>query len=438
MFLLNRNSLKNLAARIALCTAFATATQSNSHAETPNLPLLKNDWQQLLSESIVPPNHEPCAISFNTILETGIIFKNARSIKDVQFINWWKDDAFTRTYAKILEEVIDFVETDCELQELLNKPIWTHLDRSQWEEAISKQIGIETDKIPGLDKYRDCNAVGTDGRYARFRPMYLNELSSDIEKHLYLFEFDCESQSAFKGCLLQAVENHFLPKDGNGLKTAMTYHYMTGYFHNNWDAGTIGYHVWISTPLGIVEATTDPSETAQSPYILAKDPDYNLQSFLNGDVFIGMDTRIYAKELTVDKAKQVRLERAYDFCEIAAAQTAQFNQQMQVLDQKDIKNKVILSLTFDATLNLWSEAYTLTKESDASLRAQIVASLQTTINSIPPETRGLQKPNGLYHGLAVQRWQNWMKLEEEDKAQPAEIPNTQTSSLMNPDFIVVP
>lgn len=234
-----------------------------------------------------PQNSFNPIVYFNEILKTGEV-RAYRDKSQNYDISWNAIDAFTRTYRTLRSEIKKALSEDERAQTLLQKDFWDKKDRREWEELLSKTVAIEVHKIPGLQKYRDIRVPAPDGTKALARSTYFNAIAKDIENGTSEYEFDCETQSVFKGCLIQEAENEILGNRYPGeYKNAYSYYYVSGSAKFK-SEDEYGGHAFILTPINaVIEATIDPSFNNFSPYITFPE-DYLRENFINGDPAISV------------------------------------------------------------------------------------------------------------------------------------------------------
>lgn len=256
------------------------------------------------------------AASFRHILETGEVpIVRGDSQRDFGtpsiHVDWQSDDAYTRAVQSIHDNTLARIEADPTLTELLAKPEWDRNDRMQWENSLSTIVSEETDKVPGLDRYRttidpefpdDASnpAVQDPQKAAQEATLRINDLSSDIESGSGRYEYDCDIMAVTEGSVMQRIEDSVLPQTPDApdsMKYAAPYYLGSGQLSSidpEAMEATSGYHAFIvsSATGSIIEATSDPSE-GQTPYMEAESH-YDFQDFASGAPFIDADSVVYA------------------------------------------------------------------------------------------------------------------------------------------------
>lgn len=243
---------------------------------------------------------------FNTILKDGKINANPNSSQHQQ-IKWQQNDALIRSYKMVRQRCIEMIECDADLQALLDKPTWAREDCRFWERNLCNLIAREVHKMPGLDRYRDIS-YQDPLKKARIRQNVLNDLSKDIENGTYIYEFDCEAQSVFKGCLAQELENHFLPPyNVQTYKSAGNYYLVVGYCNLVQTPDQINLHAFILTPSSaIFESTANPSQKYFYPYYTPSDPTFTVKKFREGKPLVSSFGSIFGFNLTQNQAQEIR------------------------------------------------------------------------------------------------------------------------------------
>lgn len=257
-------------------------------------------------------------------------------------------DSFTHALRGVEDLVYYEVENSLALQKLIKKDVWTRDDRVTWEREVSRIVSSELAKVPGLDQYR---ALKTEiPQYdAEKRPVYLNELSQDIENKTQKIRFCCEEMSFVEGYLLQKADNHFLKGGASddfaamvkkvmevapareektfgdiiaaskekaeaaprNYKTPGPYYFAIGDLNCSSADKDAGHHAFIVTPIGnIVEATV--STVNGHPYTVIANTsgikDYIDKKPFVEDRFDIANSSVYGPSITVEGAQKARLE----------------------------------------------------------------------------------------------------------------------------------
>ena len=263
-----------------LAIAFSMAVSAGSNAA--NAQYSSQMPQYITNTEITNLPHSSLftrAVSFNYVLEIGRIrFDNYP--QNQLYISWQSDDAFIRTYKDIREKCITLLKDNDAVKQLLSKDTWTKQDRQNWQKHLCETIAKQVDLVPGLDKYRAFkNGTGQ----AAIRSTWVNALSYDIENGSHTYEFECEFQSALKGCLAQDSENTILAEfSPESAKSPQEYYYIAGHYSPG-ITHVLG-HVYVMTPTGdTFECAQDPSKNSELILLTSVDPTYTLEKFMRGE-----------------------------------------------------------------------------------------------------------------------------------------------------------
>ena len=197
------------------------------------------------------------------------------------------------------------------VSQLLEKPVWSHTDREDWEEEVANIVSETMFGMQGLNLYR------TSSRDDVIRPKSLNRVVEDIVHGTAYIEFDCEGMSAFEGMMVQSMEDLFLPLQGEDrcvLKQAHKYYVAAG----NVSSGRgIGAHAFIvsSATGNIIESTDTPNAVVSGTYFRTP-RDYTIKDFINWMPCFAeatntpyQDTSVYGRFLTPEIVSAMFAER---------------------------------------------------------------------------------------------------------------------------------